>query len=61
MVGDFYRNVVKEGLDDQRNRVYTIETYNDKDELVSTQKVDPEIIDIIGDDNFDDTVLEVIN
>ena len=36
MVGDFYRNIVKEGLDSERNRVFTIETYNDRDELIKT-------------------------
>lgn len=36
MVGDFYTNIVKEVVDENRNRLYTIETYNDKDELVNT-------------------------
>ena len=61
MVGDFYTNIVKEGIDDQRNRIFTIETYNDKEELIASQIINPEIIDIIGDEKFDDTVLELVN
>lgn len=39
----------------------TIETLNDRGEVISKQSFRPTIMQVLGEDYFDETVLETIN
>lgn len=62
LIGEFYRNLISEDfVDENWERVVTIETLNDRGEVISKQSFRPTIMQVLGEDYFDETVLETIN